>query len=246
MVLSALLITRPPGGGVAVASGALRPDRRCWSPSCSAPGSTPAVHVVTMAAGLALAEAVDEVAGVRALLKWPNDLIVDGRKLAGLLAEAELSATGEARAVVVGVGCNVEWHDFPPELAETATACNLEAGHPVDRSALLDAFLARFAQRLDQLDDVAADYRARLDTLGRRVQVDLGQRVIQGVAVDIDASGQLIVTRDDGEPETIAVGDVVHLRRVRSATSRTPAGRRLCGSAVKRRRRRSRRSRPEN
>jgi BirA family biotin operon repressor/biotin-[acetyl-CoA-carboxylase] ligase len=170
------------------------------------------VHIVTMAAGLALAEAVDEVAGIRALLKWPNDLIVDGRKLAGLLAEADLSATGDAHAVVVGVGCNVDWQDFPPELAETATACNLEAGHSVDRSALLDAFLAHFAQRLDHLDDVPADYRARLDTLGRRVQVDLGQRVIEGVAVEIDASGQLLVTRDDGEPETIAVGDVVHVR----------------------------------
>ena len=66
-------------------------------------------------------------------LKWPNDLVVGDRKLAGLLAERE------GDALVIGAGCNVEWEAFPPELAATSTACNLEAGRSVDRDALLDA-----------------------------------------------------------------------------------------------------------
>jgi BirA family transcriptional regulator, biotin operon repressor / biotin---[acetyl-CoA-carboxylase] ligase len=170
------------------------------------------VHVVTMAAGLALLDAVEAVAGVRASLKWPNDLVVGDRKLAGLLAEADVAANGEVRAVVVGAGCNVEWHEFPPELAEIATACNLEAGRSVDRAAVLDVFLDRLAVRLDALDTVVDDYRSRLATLGRRVSVDLGDRTIVGVADDVDASGRLVLTGPHGERVVVAAGDVVHLR----------------------------------
>lgn len=170
------------------------------------------VHLLTMAAALALRAAIEQVAGVRAGLKWPNDLVVDDRKLAGLLAETELSAGGELGAVVIGVGCNVEWGDFPPELVEGATACNLEAGRPVDRAQILDVFLAELAGRLDDLDAVPDAYRDALATLGRRVRVDLGARRIEGTATDIDASGRLIVTTDRGGPEIVAVGDVVHLR----------------------------------
>ena len=98
-----------------------------------------------MAAGVALAAAVEDVAGIEVGLKWPNDLVVDDRKLAGLLAEAE------GDALVVGAGCNVNWESFPEELRATATACNLEAGRPVDHDALLDAFLDRFAAALGRM-----------------------------------------------------------------------------------------------
>jgi BirA family biotin operon repressor/biotin-[acetyl-CoA-carboxylase] ligase len=170
------------------------------------------VHLVTMAAALALAEAVDTVAGVHAELKWPNDLVVGDRKLAGLLAEADVGAGGEVRAVVVGAGCNIEWYEFPSELAGQATACNLEAGPSVDRDAVLDAFLGRLATRLDALDEVLAAYRDRLSTLGRRVRVDLGDRVVEGVATDLDEAGRLVVVPDGRAPVVVAVGDVVHLR----------------------------------
>ena len=120
---------------------ARRPARRCSCRCCCGPRSrreqTP---LVTMAGGVAMADAVERVAGFAPGLKWPNDLVVGDRKLAGILAEA---IDGDAGASVVGVGCNVEWHEFPPELAEIATACNLEAGRPVDRDVLLDAFLGR-------------------------------------------------------------------------------------------------------
>jgi BirA family biotin operon repressor/biotin-[acetyl-CoA-carboxylase] ligase len=163
-------------------------------------------HRPVMAVGLALAEAVEAVAGVAPGLKWPNDLVVGDRKLAGLLAERE------GDALVIGAGCNVEWEAFPPELAATSTACNLEAGRSVDRDALLDEFLARLAAALDALDDVPERYRARLATLGRRVRVERAADVLEGHAVDVTSDGALVVRRDDGTDEIVTAGDVVHLR----------------------------------
>jgi len=170
------------------------------------------LHLLTMAAGLALLEAVGSVAGVGAALKWPNDLVVGDRKLAGLLAEAEVSGTGEVRTVVLGVGCNVNQRAFPADLADTATSCVLEAGREVDREALLDSFLDALARCLATLDSVALDYRARLATLGRAVRVDLGDDIVEGTAVDVDPDGRLEVERPDGSRVAIAVGDVMHLR----------------------------------
>jgi BirA family biotin operon repressor/biotin-[acetyl-CoA-carboxylase] ligase len=205
----------PPGSSLLV-SVLLRPGS--WRPGSWRPGSsgraiTPdRLHLLTMAAGLALLEAVGAVAGVDAALKWPNDLVVGDRKLAGLLAEAEVSGTGEVRTVVLGVGCNVAQRAFPAHLAETATSCVLEAGHEVDREALLVSFLDALARRLATLDTVALDYRARLATLGRAVRVDLGDDIVEGTAVDVDSDGRIEVERPDGSRVAVAVGDVVHLR----------------------------------
>jgi BirA family transcriptional regulator, biotin operon repressor / biotin---[acetyl-CoA-carboxylase] ligase len=184
----------PPGASLLV-SVLLRPSR--------APERTP---LVAMACGVAMAEAVARVGGFTPGLKWPNDLVVNDRKLAGILAEAD----GEA--VVVGAGVNVEWRDFPPELAETATACNLEAGHSVDRHDLLDSFLAELDRRYADLDGVVEEYRARLATLGRRVRVERPDGDLVGSAVAIGDAGELRVEDDQGAVVEVHVGDVVHLR----------------------------------
>lgn len=190
---------------------------------------------VTMAAALAMAEAVEAVAGVRALLKWPNDLVVDvdgaHRKLAGILAEADWPARSNIAAgwsppppdervtVVVGIGVNCNWpDDVPDELAEVLVACNHVTGVDVDRRRLLDEFLRRLADRYGALvttrdrSGLVADWRARSATLGRRVRVDLGAHDVEGVAVDVTGDGHLVVETDSGERRTFAVGDVVHLR----------------------------------
>lgn len=170
-----------------------------------APEQTP---LVTMACGVAMADAVARVAGFAPALKWPNDLVVGDRKLVGILAERD------GDAVVVGAGVNVEWRAFPTELAETATACNLEAGHSVDRRELLDAFLAELDRRYADLGGVVGEYRARLATMGRRVRVERPDGDLVGRAVGIGAAGQLQVEDDGGEVVEVHVGDVVHLRNV--------------------------------
>jgi BirA family biotin operon repressor/biotin-[acetyl-CoA-carboxylase] ligase len=184
----------PPGGSLLVSvllRPALAPDR---------------TQLVSIAAGLAMADAVASVAGFLPDLKWPNDLLADEKKLAGLLAEAD------GDAVVVGAGVNVEWHDFSPEVAEVATACNVVAGRSVDRDAILGEFLARLGERRRDLEGVLADYRARLSTLGRRVRVETGTGSLTGTAVDVGGGGELLVDRDDTGPVAVHAGDVVHLR----------------------------------
>jgi len=181
------------------------------------------LHVITMAAGVAVAEAVEATTGVGPSLKWPNDLVVRDRKLAGLLTEVDLGTGDAAAAVVVGIGCNVTQRSFAGELAESATSCAIESAHAgtpvvVTRDGLLDAFLDRLGHRLRGIDDVADAYRSRLGTLGRRVRVDLGDATVVGVATDVDETGRLVVETDGvdgaetGPPVAIAVGDVVHLR----------------------------------
>jgi BirA family biotin operon repressor/biotin-[acetyl-CoA-carboxylase] ligase len=184
----------PPGASLLV-SVLLRP--------ALAPEQTP---LVTMACGVAMVDAVARVAGFAPGLKWPNDLVVGDRKLVGILAERD------GDAVVVGAGVNVEWQAFPAELADTATACNLEAGHSVDRRELLDAFLAELDRRYAGLDAVVGEYRARLATLGRHVRVERPDGALVGRAVGVGAAGQLQVEVDGGDVLEVRVGDVVHLR----------------------------------
>jgi BirA family biotin operon repressor/biotin-[acetyl-CoA-carboxylase] ligase len=106
----------------------------------------------------------------------------------------------------------VQWDAFPPDLANTATACNLEAGGPVDRDALFDGFLDCLAVELDRLEDVVSRARARLATLDRRVRVERVHDALEGRAVDVTADGALVIRRDDGTDEIVTTGDVVHLR----------------------------------
>ena len=157
------------------------------------------------------------MAAVEGLVKWPNDLVVGGSKLAGVLAEAEFSGVAVA-SVVVGIGLNVAWPG-PAGVGGTCLNDLRDAGAPpVDRQYLLDALLAALAPRRGQLDTeagrkaVAAELRTSCSTLGHQVQVDLPTGPIVGRAVDVDDAGHLVVERDDGSTITISAGDVVHLR----------------------------------
>jgi BirA family biotin operon repressor/biotin-[acetyl-CoA-carboxylase] ligase len=159
-------------------------------------------HVLTQRVGVAATIACERIAGVRPVLKWPNDLLLDDRKLAGVLAQA--SFAGERRAVVVGIGINVGW--APPDAARL--------GDGVDPLDVLVAMLTAY----DELpSDVWQPYRERLGTLGRAVRVELtsaaeGGGVVEGRAIDVERDGRLVVLDDCGITHRFAVGDVVHLR----------------------------------
>ena len=151
------------------------------------------VHLVTLAAALA---AIDALPGAGALVKWPNDVVIGDRKLAGILAE-----TDGAGAVVVGMGLNVRDDWFPPELVDTAAAV------AVERRELLVAWLRAYDVRLDQLDSVVDDVSACSATLGREVRVQLAEESFEGFARALTAEGFLVV--DD---RVVTAGDVVRLR----------------------------------
>jgi BirA family biotin operon repressor/biotin-[acetyl-CoA-carboxylase] ligase len=169
-------------------------------------------ELVTFAAAVSMAEAVEATTGVRALLKWPNDLTVEDRKLAGVLAEADWHDDGVVVCVGIGVNCN--WpDDVPSELREALVALNHLTGVEVDRRALLDVFLGALDTRYPKLDraGLLLAWRARSATLGRAVRVDLGTEVVEGTAADVTVEGHLVVETTAG-PRTFAAGDVTHLR----------------------------------
>ncbi len=149
--------------------------------------------------GLAVAEAVRERCEVDAVVKWPNDVLVGGEKVCGLLAEA----TGGA--LVLGIGLNVTTtrEELPQD--RPATSLRLAGATTTDRDTLLRAVLRSLDRALGAADPDA--YRARCDTLGRRVRVVLADREVEGTAERVDDDGRLVV---DGTP--YAAGDVVHLR----------------------------------
>jgi BirA family biotin operon repressor/biotin-[acetyl-CoA-carboxylase] ligase len=154
---------------------------------------------VPLLGGLAVALAVREVAEVDAVLKWPNDVLVDGRKVCGLLAEAVDGA------VVLGFGLNVTTRAEELPVPE-ATSLLLAGATVTDRDTLLRAILRRLAGALGDRD--VAGYRALCSTLGRELRVELpGGQSVTGVAEAVDDEGRLVV---DGTP--YAAGDVVHLR----------------------------------
>lgn len=182
---------------------AVPPARRGWLP---------------LITGIAVAAAVRDVAAVDAELKWPNDVLIGDGKLAGILAEQS------GNAVVVGVGINVAAPASAlPTAATGLKGTSLRAeGADVAREQLLIAVLRQLERRYQAFradphparGEVLGDYRALCGTLGRNVRVELpGDRVLAGVAEDIDADGRLLIRPPDAaSPTPVSAGDVVHLR----------------------------------
>jgi len=175
--------------------------------------------LVTVAAGVAVAEAVEDfVAPQRATLEWPNDVLLEGRKTCGMLLESSLSGRREAEAVVLGVGVNVNQTDFPDELADTATSLRLAAGRAVPRAPLFVRLLRRLEVRYeaveaDDVDTVREAFHDRLASLGEPTTLRVSDREvpIRGVVRGITDTGALRLDTSDG-PRVVHAGD---------ATSRT-------------------------
>ena len=182
-------------------------------------------HLATAAVALAAVDAIGQAGITGVSIKWPNDLVdPTGRKLAGVLAEADLtpgSVAGQAPPVVVGIGINVNWpesdRDLPPELAGRAASVRQLAGAPLDRDELLEGILACMEARVADLATpagrgrLARDLLAACSTVGTRVRVDLPDGSFEGTATGISPEGHLVVDTGGGS-RTVVAGDVVHVR----------------------------------
>jgi BirA family biotin operon repressor/biotin-[acetyl-CoA-carboxylase] ligase len=167
---------------------------------------------LSLTAAIAVAEALQEATGLTPRLKWPNDVLVEGRKIAGILLESRRGAMAPA-VVALGIGVNLRQRGFPAELAERATSVRLANGREVERDTLLSALLARLDHWRDRLESegfapVRERWRALADTLGRAVSVD----GVDGVAVDLDEDGALLVEDAHGVRRRVVAGDVVEAR----------------------------------
>lgn len=169
---------------------------------------------LTMLSSLACMQAVQAQAGLRPAIKWPNDLLLEGRKLAGILSE--LGQAGERLYAVVGIGLNVNTDLSPwPEVAQQATSLRQALGHPVPRLPLLQEILRRIEARYDRLRAGQSPYEewvANLATLGRQVRVTAGEEMLEGLASGVDPDGALRLTLADGTTRRVLVGDVESLR----------------------------------
>jgi BirA family biotin operon repressor/biotin-[acetyl-CoA-carboxylase] ligase len=162
------------------------------------------VEGLTLALGLAAAEAIAESTGLACDLRWPNDVMLGGKKVAGILVQ-----TGGG-AAVAGIGINVNHAAFPGEIAEIATSLRLHAGREFAREDIIIALLRavdRFAQ-LDRDTIIRLFTHASSYAVGRRVVVDQPGGAIEGVTAGLDPAGFLIVRRDDGTDTLILAGGV--------------------------------------
>jgi BirA family biotin operon repressor/biotin-[acetyl-CoA-carboxylase] ligase len=153
--------------------------------------------LLPLAVGLAAAEAVEQVSGLRADLRWPNDLLIGPRKAAGILVEA--NARGAAGFAVAGIGINVHQREFPFGLDTPATSLDVEAGRRIGRGSLLAALLILLEREAAALADAEAATRipARVEqastwTRGRRIEVH-GPQACAGVSAGLDENGFLRV-----------------------------------------------------
>jgi BirA family biotin operon repressor/biotin-[acetyl-CoA-carboxylase] ligase len=153
-----------------------------------------------LAAAVAVSEACEQVAGVRCAIKWPNDVWIDGRKVAGVLIEGR----PQEGWTVLGIGLNVDTRleELEPELRERATSLRIATGSPFERERVLEALLARLASVLTAATESSAEwvldaYRERDALYGRRIAWSAGGERREGEARGIDEQGRLVVFADD-------------------------------------------------
>ncbi len=166
------------------------------------------IPVVTFALGLAVWEAIQQTAGIQCDLRWPNDLVIGHRKCAGILTQLH------GKAIVSGIGINVNQGEFPPDVAGIATSLMIESGKPQSREALLVSVLECIDRNCELLIERGREAIFSLYThassyaCGRRVQVDLPDGTVAGVTAGLTPLGYLRLRRDDGGEEIIVAGGV--------------------------------------
>jgi BirA family transcriptional regulator, biotin operon repressor / biotin---[acetyl-CoA-carboxylase] ligase len=164
---------------------------------------------VNFAVSLLLARTLRDICGVDARVKWPNDILVDGLKICGMLSEME-AAEDQVAFINVGIGINLN-NEPPPDLP-TATSIKALCGKRFSRKAFLAAFLDRLETRIHQQDlsHVIEEWKSCSATLGQQVRIVSRHDITEGRAVDVDPNGALIVETADGTLKTIYYGDCFH------------------------------------
>jgi BirA family biotin operon repressor/biotin-[acetyl-CoA-carboxylase] ligase len=173
--------------------------------------------LLTMLAGVSAHAAITAQTGLVPELKWPNDLILNGKKLGGILTEMH-AEPNQVRFVIVGIGINVNQEKFPVELSSTATSLRRESGRTSYRLELLVRLLAQFENDYNRfLHEGPGFVVHRFESVssfarGRRVRVDTGMDAYVGTTSGLSPEGLLLVTRDDGALVTVIAGDVTEVR----------------------------------
>ncbi|MCK9298988.1 biotin--[acetyl-CoA-carboxylase] ligase [Methanoculleus sp. YWC-01] len=175
------------------------------------------LFMITMAGSVAIARAIRKEYGISALIKWPNDIFIGDKKVAGLLLELSAEADDVHYALLgLGIDANVSLDELSSNLRDTVTTLQAEVGHTVDRVALLARVLREFELRYQQLEDAEYDsiireWKSLSLTLDHRVAIKTVNKTFTGEAIDIDAHGALIIRKDNGKVERVIAGDCFQL-----------------------------------
>lgn len=176
----------------------------------------PKITLLSLLTGCAVALGIMDITGLNPRLKWPNDVLLDEKKTAGILVEAVIE-TDLIKYAFVGIGVNVN-NEIPREIADIATSVSQELGRRVSRVALMRAILKRLDELYTKLvygyvDHIIKVWKSLSSTLGKRVVVYLSEKdKVEGLAIDVDSEGLLIVKTDEGKLVKIYFGDIIHLR----------------------------------
>ena len=172
------------------------------------------ISMVTLVKGLAVCNAIRELYHLPVGIKWPNDVVIDGRKICGILTEMSAEVDG-VHYIVIGTGINTNVDSFPDEIKDVATSLKIQLGHPVDRAEVLVRVIEFFEEYYEKFEE-DGDLRRLQDTYNEELlNMNEGVRVLDpkgeytGVALGIDPEGQLLVKRDDtGEIVKVWSGEV--------------------------------------
>lgn len=174
--------------------------------------------MITLVMALSVAQAIEEVTGLPAQIKWPNDIVVHKKKVCGILTEMSMTPEmDEIQFVVAGVGVNTNHNgpeEFPEEIRETAASLKMESGEHIDRAGLLGRILARFEENYDcfeRIQDLSAlreAYQAHLINMDTQVLVLDPAGEYAGISRGISETGELIVERENGDRVLVYAGEV--------------------------------------
>ncbi len=175
------------------------------------------LFMLTLAGSVSVARVLRKMFDIGALIKWPNDIIIGDKKVAGILLELGAEGT-EVKYCLVGMGidANISVNDLNESIRSMITSISHEVDHDVDRAALLAAILKEFEVRYDMIaqgeyDAVIREWKNFSSTIGRRVRINTLKNSFEGEAIDIDPSGALVVRKDNGKIEKVIAGDCVHI-----------------------------------
>lgn len=186
------------------------------------PEGIPMEHLprLTIIAGVSVAEAVEELYPLKTQIKWPNDVLISSKKICGILTEME-AENGHAKQVVCGIGVNVHQKkdDFAPDIRGMATSLDLElSGQQASRKAITEAIWRHFLKHYEvfssdggSLEGIIDSYNSRLANKDRRVKVVHQTHDFEGVALEMNSEGKLLIRKDDGSIVAVDSGEV-HVR----------------------------------
>jgi BirA family biotin operon repressor/biotin-[acetyl-CoA-carboxylase] ligase len=196
----------------------ISPDGGLWFSLIFRPKFEPSyAPKITLMAGLAVAKVLAETLGLDAKIKWPNDILIEGKKACGILTEMRTSVV-EINYIILGIGLNANFDvkELPRDFSNNSTTLKQELGKAVDLTELLLNILDELEQNYKLLQSRESSkildlWRRYSDTLGKNVRITTNQDSFEGMAVDVDETGALLIKNKNNEIKKFLAGDCIHL-----------------------------------